>query len=61
MHKSVRNCESCGKRARVLSTRLRADFTMRRLECPAGHRFTTVEVRPRKSASGRALTAMFGK
>lgn len=56
MDKSVRKCEICATVGKVIDVRHRHDMTVRRLECGQGHRFTTVELRPPTSATGRALT-----
>lgn len=36
---------ACAKRATVIQTRTRDDYTYRRYACAAGHRFSTVEGR----------------
>ena len=59
MDNSPRNCGQCGSKGKVLDSRQSNGLIVRRLVCGHGHRFTTIETRPRVSYSGRALTANY--
>lgn len=49
----VRLCAECRGRGRVIDSRPVEGTIKRRIECPQGHRWTTIEVRPEVKAGKR--------